>query len=125
MAKIALVEIQNGRKCRIMALGRDDRFPFFEFLDLCDRHHEKELSQLQALLDRFADQGQIRNKQKVRHLGDGLWEFKAGGILRVTWFWERGHVVVCGHCFVRKSEKTPGRDLKQAKRWKALYEDNR
>lgn len=122
---IELVELQKGLKCRIMALGCDSRFPLLDFIDQCNRTHEKKLRQLQALFDRFADTGEIRNTEKVRMLEDGLFEFKAGGILRVTWFWDRNYVVICGHCFVKKSNQTPKNDLKQARRWKKIYEEAR
>lgn len=54
----------------------------------------------------------------VRSLGDGLWEVRSrlrDGIARVIFF-TQGDVMALVHGFIKKSQKTPKRDLDLARR---------
>lgn len=118
---VQIIQYHGGDRCRIFALGLDDRFPFLDFVEECDKTHPKELVRLIALLDRFADTGKIHDRTKVNSLGDGLYEFKTSGGLRVTWFWDAGYAVICGHCFIKKSQNTPAKELETARKWQGWY----
>lgn len=51
--------------------------------------------------------------------GDGLFELRlkgAEGIARVMYCTLVGRLIVMLHCFVKKSQKTPGRELQVARR---------
>lgn len=54
----------------------------------------------------------------VRNLGEGLWEVRSrlrDGIARVIFFAERD-VMVLVHGFIKKSQKTPKKDMELARR---------
>ena len=109
-------------RCRVYLLGDAGRFPVAEFLAQAGGADPHEFRKLTALLDRCCRHGIPNNKEKVRPLGDGLHEFKTGGGLRVFWFWDAGRMVICAHGIVKKSNKTPPKDLKLARDRKAAYE---
>lgn len=50
-------------------------------------------------------------------LGDGLFELRVGGrdIARAVWFFQSGGRIVVVRCFVKKSQKTPQRELQLAR----------
>lgn len=78
---------------------------------------------LLKLIERLADFGRVHDTQKVRSLRDGLFEIKTKRGLRVTFFWSGNRSIICGHCFVKDSQKTPLREIDLALRWKKAYED--
>lgn len=51
-------------------------------------------------------------------LGDGLFEMRVGreDTARAFWFFRRGRRIVVVRCFVKKSQKTPLRELELARR---------
>ena len=120
---IQAAEVLAGSRCRILALGSADRFPLLDFLEECQRHHSAELAKLNKLLERLASTALIRDETKCRKLHDDLYELKTPGGLRVTWFWDEGYTVLCGHCFVKKSAKTPRHELQQALEWQKRYRE--
>ena len=115
---IQTAEVLAGSRCRILALGSADRFPLLDFLEECERHHSAELAKL---FERLASTALIRDETKCRKLHDDLYELKTSGGLRVIWFWDEGYTVLCGHCFVKKSAKTPRHELQQALDWQKRY----
>ena len=115
-------ELPPEPHCRIFLLGEDGRFPVAEFLNHAADAHPHEFEKLNALLDRCCRDGIPNNREKVRSLGDGLYEFKTGGGLRIFWFWDAGHMVICAHGILKKSQKTPPKDRKIARDRKAAYE---
>ena len=120
---IQTAEVLAGSRCRILALGSADRFPLLDFLEECELHHSAELAKLNKLFERLASTAQIRDETKCRKLHDDLYELKTPGGLRVTWFWDEGYTVLCGHCFVKKSAKTPRHELQQSLDWQQRYRE--
>lgn len=45
------------------------------------------------------------------------------GRIRVLWFFDKGHVIVCSHGFVKKSKKTPEREKATARRTLNAYHE--
>ncbi|MCB1234476.1 MAG: type II toxin-antitoxin system RelE/ParE family toxin [Verrucomicrobiae bacterium] len=117
--------LQAGSLCRIYLLEDGGHCPAAEFLTEVAQAHENEFEKLQDLLDYASDHGPPRNKQKCRSLGDGLFEFKTGGGLRLFWFWDHGHLILCTHGFVKKTRKTPRKERDLALGWKKRYEASR
>jgi phage-related protein len=64
-------------------------------------------------------------------LGDGLFELRVGGkdIARAVWFFRSSARIVVVRCFVKKSQKTPQRELELARTrmadYMARYPDSR
>ena len=49
-----------------------------------------------------------------------IWEFIKGQ-LRVAWFYDEGQIIICTHCFVKASQKTPAADKRTAIEAKQNY----
>ncbi len=70
-----------------------------------------------ALLDRMKIDGPNLGMPHTRAMGDGLFEVRAmgqEGIGRVMYCTQIGRRIVVLHCFVKKSQKTPTKDLEIA-----------
>lgn len=62
--------------------------------------------------------------QFFKHLEDGIYEIrvKAGGnIYRIFCFFDEGRLIVLLHAFQKKSQKTPRKEIKRAKRLRTKY----
>lgn len=67
-----------------------------------------------ALLDRMKIFGPSLGMPHTRAMGDGLFEVRATGqegIGRVLYCTQIGRMIVVLHCFVKKSQKTPKKEL--------------
>lgn len=51
-------------------------------------------------------------------LGDGLFELRVGGtdIARAVWFFQHDKRIIVVRCFIKKTQKTPARDLQLAQK---------
>ncbi|WP_372796436.1 type II toxin-antitoxin system RelE/ParE family toxin [Pontiella sp.] len=81
----------------------------------------KELDKLNALLARTLEHGVPKNRQKCNTLGNGLFEFKTRGGLRLVWFWDEQKMIVCTHGFTKARPKTPRKEIEKALARKADY----
>lgn len=73
------------------------------------------------LLKRSAQSGPPRNKEKSRHLRNGIWEFKHKR-LRVFYFYDAGKLIICTHSFVKKTnDPTPTKQINHADQCMAQY----
>jgi phage-related protein len=123
---IFVKEHTKGSKCRVMMLGnRADSFFLEDFIKSHQLNAQDDVAILVKLIDLFSNTGRIRNERKVRKLenADGLFEFKTPSGLRVTWFWEKDYIIVCGYCFVKKSDKTPKRLIDTSITWMKAYQE--
>ncbi len=87
------------------------------------------LAKVAALLDRTAEEGPPRNKEKCRYFrNEQLFELKADSV-RIMAFWDEGRVIVCSHGFPKKKQKTPSGELDRATQSRSAYfrakEENR
>ena len=113
---------QSGPACRIYLLADGSNCPAEDFLSQAARLHPDEFAKLTKLLDHSCDHGLPKNKQKVNTLGDGLFEFKTIGGLRLIWFWDANRIILCTHGFLKKRQTTPSGELVIATKWKKAYE---
>ena len=120
-----LTEITTGSAYRIYALSSGNRCLLTEFLINHTKTIPKEVDKLIALLDRTAEHGIPKNKTKVNTLGDGLFEFKTTGGIRVIWFYDANKIIICTHGFLKKQQTTPRKELKRAQQMKAEYTKNK
>ena len=118
---VKLVKRQEGDAFTIYALqpGRD--CPVENFLAEAFAKTPDEVEKLIALIDRTADHGIPKNKTKVNTLGDGLFEFKTSGGLRLIWFYDAGQLIICTHGFVKKRQSTPKKELRSARNAMKAY----
>ncbi len=113
---------QFGTACRIYLLADGSNCPSETFLATAANLQPDEFAKLTKLLDHSCEHGLPKNKQKVNTLGDGLFEFKTIGGLRLIGFWDAGRIILCTNGFLKKRQTTPPNELATALRWKKAYE---
>jgi len=69
--------------------------PVQRFLEELGRDATAEHRQVLARLRELAKRGRITDERKVRHLGDGIYELKTRGGVRVLYFVDEGRAIVC------------------------------
>jgi phage-related protein len=92
--------------------------PVTLFLNGLEDRYEASKRGLLALLQHAADTPQgLRtfNADICHQIAWPIWQIKKGD-LRLLWFYHGDRVVVCGHCFMKKSQKTPPKELAEAQR---------
>ncbi len=119
--RVVLYQVRRGATTTIGAIGDDNGCDLLTFLRQQKVRAPGELAKLARLLDYTAAAGAPANEQKFRHLGDGLYEFKADS-LRVVCFQEPGRLILCSHGFVKKQQKTPRAQIAKAEAVRARYE---
>lgn len=81
---------------------------------------------LADLQERVPNHGPLHNSEASKPLRDKILEFreptKKGGTLRVLYFYDKGHVVVCANGILKKSERTPDDLIDAAVAPKAEYD---
>lgn len=90
--------------------------PAEEFIDSLDaKMKAKVFGRLELLEERGSQLGMPLS----RHLDDGIFELRTvqgGNITRILYFFVIGERVVLTHGFVKKTQKTPSREIAKAKR---------
>ena len=81
---------------------------------------QKDSITMLALLETCAQKGLPRNTEVSHKLSGPIWEFIRGR-LRVLWFADEGQVIVCTHGFIKKSQRTPAREIRRAERMHREY----
>ena len=121
---ILVREIRKGSKYSIWALGHEENCDVLEFLINLKGENSAAYDKIKALLKYSVEHGPPKNKEKCRALvnTDGLIEFKTGDGVRIVWFWDKNHMMICSHGFIKKQQKTPKREISIAKKNKAEYE---
>ena len=118
-----LTELQTGEAYTIYALSSGRDSPVVEFLGEAFEKMPDEADKLIALLERTAEHGVPKNKTKANTLGNGLFEFKTSGGIRILWFYDAGRVILCTHGFVKKRQTTPPKELKRARKAMKAYQE--
>ena len=99
----------------------DGRIPVREFLDSLDiKMRQKMLRSIQAL----QDMGVNLRMPLSESLDDGIFELRAKvgtNISRVMYFFMIGNQAVLTHGFIKKTQKTPPRELERAKKIRDDY----
>ena len=85
--------IRPGVKFRVCAIdvadGPDRDCPAVQFLQDVHAHRPDSFKTLSNLLNFHANEGQIHNTQKSRHLKDGIYEFKSNKNDRLFYFYPK------------------------------------
>lgn len=110
---MVLFEIAKDRY-KVYALGRDgDDCDLLDFLSSLGPNRQKDGDRLLALLERVSQNGPPRNTDISHQIRNEIFEFIQGQ-LRVLWFYEEGKVILCTHGFLKRSRKTPDREISRA-----------
>lgn len=95
-----------------------------DFLASLGKQYEGSVSGLFDLFERFATSGRETFNDDLCHYVDKdekIWEFVKGDI-RVLWFYGAGNrIIICTHGFIKKSQKTPQKEINRAISIKEQY----
>ncbi|MFB1010755.1 MAG: type II toxin-antitoxin system RelE/ParE family toxin [Thiopseudomonas sp.] len=98
--------------------------PAFElFMDEVEGNYASSLAGIITFMELHASKGRTAfNTSQVHYVdqSEQIYQYIKGR-LRVFWFEDGDDVVICTHGIVKKSQKTPQRDIDKAKRIKRLY----
>ncbi len=121
---VVLREIQRGRGAAIFAMGTEGDCQLLDFLESLDGSNPAEAARAWAVIDRTAEHGPPRNKEKCRFFTDlKVFELKTRGGVRIMSFWDEGKLIVCSHAFLKKSRKTPKAEKDRAREARKEYLD--
>jgi hypothetical protein len=122
---IALLPLDVANpKFRIYALGDNGTFPTIDFLEQLAAANKDSYDRLMAQLAQVSEHGPITNdKRKSRILKNDpkIYEFKTKDANRITWFYDKGSVILCTHGFHKPNEKTLQQEIKTAVKWNKRY----
>lgn len=77
-------------------------------------------------IDLLREYGTTLREPYVKHINGGLWELRikfASDISRVFYFYPLAHRIVLLHGFVKKTTKTPKREIEAAKKRMVDYQE--
>ena len=95
--------------------GENGKKPAEEFIDSQDTKMRAKVFGRLALLEEY---GSELGMPFSRHLDDGVFELRttaSGNITRILYFFVVGKRIILTHGFVKKTRKTPARELDRAK----------
>lgn len=99
--------------------------PLIDFLTDLGKQYEGAASGLFDFFHRFSVSGRDTFNDELCHYVDKdekIWEFIKGDI-RVLWFYGNGsRIIICSHAFIKKSRKTPEKEVNRAISVKKKYE---
>ena len=99
--------------------SEDGREPVAEFLDSLD---SKMSAKLVGLMEILEEKGTELRMPYSEHLEDGIFELRCkqgSNITRVMYFFYVGNKIITANGFVKKTQKTPAKELKLAKERRA------
>ena len=100
---------------------KDGREPAKEFLESLDA---KMIAKILKIIELLEVNGPSLRLPYTEHLGDGIFEIRAkqgSDIARVLYFFVIGKKIVLTNGFVKKTQKTPKREIEKAKRFRFDY----
>lgn len=104
----------DGEQFSLYALEYGDEHDFAAFAQSMRQDRPAEWATMIHRLERLASNGVGRKTENFNHLGEGLWEAKTRGGLRVTFFQHGPDIYVVDSCFAKSTRKTPVADLTRA-----------
>ena len=107
----------NGDKFKIYGLLVNGACEADEYLKGLS---EKEKSKLIPLLKYTADAGPVKNEQKFKSIGNGIFEFK-GFQSRLFCFFDEGKIIILTHGCIKKRDKLEPADIQKARSRKEYY----
>ena len=118
---VTVEAIRQGRHWEIVAVARGNRNEVADFVDALPIPAQKKIVRMfQIIADAEDGPFMFRNEQKMRHLGEDLYELKSDQV-RLLFFIDRPRRLVVATGFLKKTAKTPGDEIARAKLMRALY----
>lgn len=116
-------------KWTVLAVAKsNDEIPLLDFL-FDETKSEKDKKKMLVLLrERVPTHGPPANENSCSFLRDEILEFKTGSKgkgpkVRVLWFYDENHQIVCTHGFLKYTQKTPKQEIDKAIEIKNEYFD--
>lgn len=84
----------------------------------------KQQSKVYGTLKLLSDLGPEINSSYSKHLGDGIFELRCqfgSDAIRVLYFFQGNKIIVLTNGFYKKTQKTPKREIEQAKKARRDY----
>ncbi|MBR1623250.1 MAG: type II toxin-antitoxin system RelE/ParE family toxin [Pseudobutyrivibrio sp.] len=107
--KIVFYEKENGET------------PVIDFLDSCEVSMRAKISGTISILQ---EKGNLTRGTYSKHLEDGIFELRAiqgSNISRVLYFFYHGGRIVLTNGFIKKTQKTPRKEIELAKKYRADF----
>ena len=118
---VAVEAIHRGRHWEIVALVRATRNEIADFVDALPIPAQKKIVRMfRTIADAEDGPFMFRNEQKMRHLGDDLYELKSDQV-RLLFFIDRPRRLVVANGFLKKTQRTPRGEIERARTVRALY----
>jgi len=98
------------------------RCPVEELLEDLD---DRTLAKIVAIFKLIETQDRVPSQYFKKLVGCNLWEIRvgiAGMAYRFLGFWDEGALIILTHGFVKKTQKTPGKEIQKALEYKADWE---
>lgn len=120
-----IVKVISSGTWRICSpvMGNREQCTFEDFCDELGPQFRASLAGVVAMMDHHSRHGrQAFNTDQCHYVDqqEQIYEYIKGR-LRVFWFEDDDHVVICTHGIVKKDQRTPKREIDKAKRIKAAY----
>lgn len=96
--------------------------PVYDFI--MSLENRKLQAKIIGSLEVLADKGSALREPYSKHLEDGIFELRctvARNTVRLLYFFHEGRVIVVTNGFIKRSQKTPAREIKLAKSRRAAY----
>lgn len=77
-----------------------------------------------AMLELLEEKGNALREPYTKHLEEGIFELRTqvkNDALRTLFFYEENKIIVLAHIFMKKTRKTPRREIEVAKKRRAIY----
>ena len=112
---VEYVEIENGKK------------PFKEFIfSLSIRERAKVFETIDYFIE-LKNQNLPIKESLSKHLEDGIFELRiafAKKVARSVYFYQKGAKIILTHGFIKKTKKTPRKEIERAKDIRGYYLNN-
>ncbi len=119
---LVAVKVKTGNAFSIYVLEENGKCDLLEFFSILNRSHPGEMSKIERYLNRTKDFGLIVNNEIFKSIGNGFYEFRTRGGVRVFCFLDAGKMVICTSGYIKKKDKLDPAELKRAEIWRRKYE---
>jgi len=109
---VEYVEMKNGKK------------PFKEFVLSLPIQERAKIFETISYFTELKNQNLPIKESLAKHLEDGIFELRttlAERIARSLFFYQKGARIILTHGFIKKTEKTPRKEIKRAKELRTFY----
>ena len=113
---VEYVELENGKK------------PFEEFVLSLAIHERAKVFETINYFMELKNQNLPIKENISQHLEDGIFELRtafAKKIARSVYFYQKGAKIILTHGFIKKTQKTPRKEIERAKKFRTIYRNRK